>query len=402
MDRLRERADPEGKKKEWQKPWEKKEGAAEPEDDYVYTPLAMKVGLRVIIQAGYGGKGGRAGQDFTRFTVDTPATVTDLVPGSDVYVKPDANQFKWRVPIQALKLPEGKVSSACKQCRKPVVANTGSEVGPGTYLHLACQITQQKQARLNFIPLQVVKAFYPEILKTATFNLFHPGPVLNEFNPELLHETVDHPESTYNPLISDVGPGPEGAYVPTSPAGGLGMGRDGKTQVLDGAPLRKENDIRGYAFTDEFYSQTEPIDSTLLRAASSKRADAAEYKIQFADFIKKAMGEVAASFIAAFKVTQRSLMDKIPGVGVIQLDKIEQPISSGYNLQNIASRVKYLVAKLNDGDIQDAINDGWAQASVWNSVEVGGFVYEVFVRPESLDQDTLALNYSFVVGTKGM
>ena len=127
-----------------------------------------------------------------------------------------------------------------------------------------------------------------------------------------------------------------------------------------------------------------------------------DFKIQFSDFIKKARGEVAASFIAAFKVTQRSLMDKIPGVGIIQLDKIEQPISTGYNLQNVASRVRYLVSKLNDGDIQDAINDGWAQASVWNSADVGGFVYEVFVRPESLDKDSLALNYSFVVGTKGL
>lgn len=339
LDKLRERRDPEGK--ETDKPWSKEKKESKDED------------------AAFGKQGG----------------------------------------TKQNKLVLGK----CNLCHTAVDRKTGSEIGPDTFQHAACKDKLAREQQLNFIPRQVLAAFYPEVLKVATFNMFHPGPVLNEFDPGLLHETVDHPESTYNPLISDVGPGPEGAYVPTSPAGGIGIGRDGKPQVLDGAPLRKENDIRGYAFADEFYSQTEPIDSTLLTVASvHKRADAAAFKAQFSDFVKKAMGEVAASFIAAFKITQRSLMDKIPGVGAIQLEKVEQPINSSYNLQNVASRVRYLVSKLNDGDIQEAINDGWAQASVWNTSELGGFVYEVFVRPESLDQDSLVLNYSFVVGTKGM
>ena len=62
----------------------------------------MKTGLRVIIQAGWGGHGGMAGQDFRRFAADTPAVVTDVVPGSDVYVKPDNSPYKWKVPARAL------------------------------------------------------------------------------------------------------------------------------------------------------------------------------------------------------------------------------------------------------------------------------------------------------------
>jgi hypothetical protein len=63
----------------------------------------MTVGLRVIVQAGWGGHGGMAGQDFRRFAVDTPAVVTD-VAGSNVYVKPDDSPYKWRVPARALQL----------------------------------------------------------------------------------------------------------------------------------------------------------------------------------------------------------------------------------------------------------------------------------------------------------
>lgn len=382
LDKLRERRDPEGKEKD--KPWSKEKESSSKKAVPYTQGMESKATCQHCDQEIQ--KSADGAWLHTATGSDTCATYPPWVAGDKASPK---------IGKQHL--------GSCNLCHTAVDRKTGSEIGPDTFQHAACKDKLAREQQLNFIPRQVLAAFYPEVLKVATFNMFHPGPVLNEFDPGLLHETVDHPESTYNPLISDVGPGPEGAYVPTSPAGGIGIGRDGKPQVLDGAPLRKENDIRGYAFADEFYSQTEPIDSTLLTVASvHKRADAAAFKVQFSDFVKKAMGEVAASFIAAFKITQRSLMDKIPGVGAIQLEKVEQPINSSYNLQNVASRVRYLVSKLNDGDIQEAINDGWAQASVWNTSELGGFVYEVFVRPESLDQDTLVLNYSFVVGTKGM
>jgi hypothetical protein len=39
----------------------------------------------------------------------------------------------------------------------------------------------------------------------------------------------------------------------------VGLGRDVKEQVLEGAPLRKENDIRGNAFLDEYHQQYEGV-----------------------------------------------------------------------------------------------------------------------------------------------
>jgi hypothetical protein len=56
---------------------------------------------------------------------------------------------------------------------------------------------------------------------------------------------------------------------------------------------------------------------------------------------------------------------------------------------------------MNDSDIQDAINDAWAQAAVWHSGSgSGNFTYEVFVRAESIDTDAMILKYKFVTGTK--
>jgi hypothetical protein len=106
--------------------------------------------------------------------------------------------------------------------------------------------------------------------------------------------------------------------------------------------------------------------------------------------------------VAAFKVTSRPLLDKVPGVGELQLDVIEQgtgmTLPAGQTTQG--GRVKYLMGKLNDGDIKQAINDAWAQAAVWNDNSEGGFVYEVFVRPETIDTDSLVMKYKFVAGTR--
>lgn len=57
----------------------------------------------VIIEAGWGGKGGMTGQDFKRFNKDTPAIITDEAVSSDIWVRPDGDVHKWKVPKRALK-----------------------------------------------------------------------------------------------------------------------------------------------------------------------------------------------------------------------------------------------------------------------------------------------------------
>jgi hypothetical protein len=278
-----------------------------------------------------------------------------------------------------------------------------------------------------------------QVEKEAGFNFFFPGQVVKEFYPEIQHEIVDYPNATNQPMsgagnpeivgddshelegmldealdtnviemiqlpadVGEVEPLAMAAadYSSTKPAGGMGIGRDGKPEVLEGAPLRKENDIRGYMFTDEFYGQYEGIPGAAMAIASQKVAAGDEVK-QFSEFLKKVCGEIAATFVASFKITQRPLLDKVPGVGEIQLDIIEQgQQTQPLGVTGKGGRVAWLMKKLNDGDIKSALNSSWAQAAVWNDDPNGGFVYEVFVRPETIDTDSLIMKYRFVCGTR--
>jgi len=246
--------------------------------------------------------------------------------------------------------------------------------------------------------------------KLAAFDMFIPGQVLKEFYPEVLNETVEYPSDSFSQQTSSPdGLPPAGEpYISTDPAAAMGIGRDGKKQIMEGAPLRQENDIRGYSFDQEYYSQREGIPGKAFAAlhvlaSINKTASATEFKAQFGDFLKKAMGEVAATFIAAFKTTYRPPMKQVPGTGEIKLDDMEQAATfpSGGLLQ-VASRVRYLMSKLTDSDIQECINGAWSQAAVFNSDAKDGYTYEIFVRPETIDKQTLVLKYSWVAGTKGL
>lgn len=256
--------------------------------------------------------------------------------------------------------------------------------------------------------------------KQSGFNQFSPaGQVVTEFYPELQHEIIDYPNANNSPMIEDIDitngfdanvaaalesslDTTKISYVSTSPAG---IGRDGKPQVLEGTPLRKENDIRGGMFMDEFHQNYEGgPDASALSIVSTKVA-AAEEANQFAKFLARVCGEIAAAMGTAFKVTMRPILGKVPGSGQVQLAEIErsQPgfyPSSDTNLIDTASRVRYLLEKLTDSEVQDAINKARAQQAVWCEDSKSGFIYEVFVRAESIDTDTMVMTYEFVTGSK--
>jgi hypothetical protein len=276
--------------------------------------------------------------------------------------------------------------------------------------------------------------------KEAGFNFFFPGQALREFYPDLQHELVDYPnatnapmtdsgvdvakgtnESTMGGIVGDPHEDPELdiaieasfdgmkklGYVSTSP-GAVGLGRDFKPQVLEGKPFRKEDEIRGPMFQEEFYQNFDMgPEGGALNVVAKRAAAFGGEKAQFGAFLKKVMAEVAATFISAWKVTSRPPLDKVPGTGSLQLDQVEQRDFSGMSgllmgQEGMGSRVKHLVDKLNDSDVQDEINNAWAQSAVWNSTPNGGFVYEVFVRAESLDSESLLLKYKFVTGVRGV
>lgn len=302
--------------------------------------------------------------------------------------------------------------------------------------------------------------------KEAGFNFWFPGQVLREFYPEIQHELVDYPNADNHPMIQDVDLAPEkvggeekeacpcdhegaseptpeevaevaeGApsarsklfeerlrereeremsmegnikeagtpnYVSTDP-GAVGIGRDGKPQVLEGAPLRKEWDIRGPMFSDEFYANYPGVPGQYLASQKTAATGKEDQKELLSDFLKKVMGEIAVTFAAAFKVTSRPVqLDRVPGTGEVNLVNVENSVNNWpFYAGEVGGRVKYLLEEMNDSDIQDAINDAWAQAAVWhNGSGSGNFTYEVFVRAESIDTDAMTLRYKFVTGTKG-
>jgi hypothetical protein len=248
--------------------------------------------------------------------------------------------------------------------------------------------------------------------KEAGFNFFFPGQVLKEFYPEVQHEIVDYPNDNNAPMIEDIDLDSamerpilsyvqKTGYASTSPAAGAGIGRDGKEQVLEGAPLRNEGDIRGGMFMDEFHQQYNGVPGALLALAAWKPKTAGDEKAMFGKFLKYVCAEIAATMVAMFKTTSRPILNGAPGVGEVQLAQVEQPNSlSSFNIVNTGSRVKYLLEKINDGDIKEAINGARAQAAVWVDDPNGGFVYEVFVRAESIDTDSMIMKYTFVTGTK--
>jgi hypothetical protein len=163
-------------------------------------------------------------------------------------------------------------------------------------------------------------------------------------------------------------------------------------------------------FEEEFYQHYDgqpglDAHSQLASEQGSKTAAAAgDYKAQLGHFLKRVVAEIAATFISAYKLTSRPPLDRIPGTGEVQLDQIEQSaaqgLGGGLSLSITQSRVKRLVERLSDSEIQECINDAWAQAAVWCSTPAGGFVYEAFVRAETLDSDSLALKYKFVTGSR--
>ena len=196
-------------------------------------------------------------------------------------------------------------------------------------------------------------------------------------------------------------------YVSTDP-GAIGIGRDGKPQVLEGAPLRKEFDIRGPMFSEEFYANYPGVPGKYMAMASDFKKRAAtgkeEQKEMLGDFLKKVMGEIAVTFCAAYKTTSRPVqLDRIPGTGQVNLVSVENSVNNWPPYAGeVGGRVKFLLEAMNDSDIQDSINDAWSQAAVWHDGSgSGNFIYEVFVRAESIDTDNMTLKYKFVTGTKG-
>lgn len=241
-------------------------------------------------------------------------------------------------------------------------------------------------------------------VKLAAFTFMSPvtGPALQTQYPDLAKDMLTGfpnptPNQANSPMIQDIGVDDSALYVSTAPTG-IGISVKPNPVGLEG---NSEHKFDGYDFMEQYHDQLGgAIPGSLFASQMVKKAAKSDAKAQFGKFLKLVVGEIAASFIAAFKVTMRPIMSKVPGDGSINLDMIEQPMINPAATTTSGSRMRMLVGDLNDSDIQEIINQAWASSAVWNDDPKHGYVYEVFVRAESLDKDSLILKYTFITGTK--
>lgn len=242
-----------------------------------------------------------------------------------------------------------------------------------------------------------------EAAKTARAFMV-PGQVLREFYPEIEQGILQYPAQNNSGM-------PE-AKLDTSGGPAAESFSPGKPTVTnETVPLRREMQLRGPGFMEDFYRSVVNISPGSLMMASGKEAAVGEVfnvkfdaKLEMRSILQGVCGEIVGTMISAYKLTSRPVALNVPGEGSVGLGfsnpgSIPVPLSTHQDMF-LEDRIKAICAKLNDGDLQEILNDSWAQGAVWCSSPTGGFTYEILVRAEAFDDETLTLRYKYVAKTK--
>ena len=85
------------------------EGTGKSKRSYIVHDAVARDGVKGIAEAGWGCKGGSAGQDFKRLSKDTPCEVVNSKGrvGGEVWVKFDDNPYNWSIPVRAIRFESG-------------------------------------------------------------------------------------------------------------------------------------------------------------------------------------------------------------------------------------------------------------------------------------------------------
>jgi hypothetical protein len=244
-------------------------------------------------------------------------------------------------------------------------------------------------------------------LEKKAFTLMVPGQVLEGFYPEMAEQLAIQPvgrEFTHSPTPEMLQMQLEKTDEGDATKGPAGMGL-GPSQP-QGAPLRKELNLRGPGFTNMFNAPHDDINPSSLLMASKKasKTASAENKVKLADVLKRICGQIAATLVSGFQVTQKPLFTDTPMEWTLRLNDLETGLllaNAGIlPVDQTGFGFKALADGLNDTDMIDALNGAWAQAAVWNDEGDAGFTYEVFVRAEKLDIETMTLKVKYIIKKK--
>lgn len=250
-----------------------------------------------------------------------------------------------------------------------------------------------------------------EATKTAGHTFWVPGQVLREFYPEIEQNLLKYPAQNNSGMPEpklDTSGGPAAESINPKP-----------TVTNETVPLRREMQLRGPGFMEDFYRSVVNIAPNYLQMVSSQKSAAVlgetlevaetetinekyNAKEQLRTILQGVCGEIAATIITAYKVTSTPLALNVPGEGHVALgcSNAIPPALSTQTDMFLEDRIKAICAKLNDGDLQEILNDTWAQAAVWCASPNGGFTYEVLIRAEAFDDETLTLRYKYVTNKK--
>ena len=252
--------------------------------------------------------------------------------------------------------------------------------------------------------------------RKLAFDWMAPDQVLKDFYPEVRNElqTHLHDKDDYHPIKPDEQEREGGAnqdinldeneaeekHSLTSP--GLVSTEEG-----GGAPLRsRERNIRGPFFMDQFYKIHADIPASQLTVKSSLNKKAAETnRVELVEqYLTSLAAEISSSLLAAFVVDPKLNFIDVPTEGTIDLKAspsiFMNPMLSKDVLNPIISQLSSFFNSLNDNELTDAINNSWSQSAVWKENGKNGFLYEIFVRIESVDVDNMTITYRFVASKK--
>ena len=255
-----------------------------------------------------------------------------------------------------------------------------------------------------------------------------PGQVLKEFYPGVLDQVLLHPAYNNSPIGPDIplpsskhqlneAPNSESDHGFTTPEHNDNEADEKhsltspglvSTESGGGTPLRsQERNIRGPFFMDQFYKIHADISPASLTIKSSLNKFASEINAQAVvkDYLAKMAAEIASSLLAAFSVTGVPAFVGVPTDGVIDLASTGtvlamNPLLTSGAMNPIITQLKNLLDSLSDSQLTECINDAYAQSAVWRESDSNSFVYEVFVRVESVDTEAMTISYKFVTGLK--
>jgi len=254
--------------------------------------------------------------------------------------------------------------------------------------------------------------------RKLAFDWMAPDQVLRDFYPEMRNQlqTNMHDKDDYHPVKPDEQEREGSAndditlndheskekHTLTSP--GLISTEEGGAS---GAPLRSgERNIRGPFFTDQFYKihADIPASSLVIKSSLNKLAAETDKVALVETYLSSLAAEIASSLLAAFVVEPKLNFIDIPTEGKIDLKSSPSvflnPMLSRDVQDPIVSQLEMFFNGLNDNELTDAINAAWAQSAVWKEDNANGFLYEVFVRIESVDIDNMTISYKFVAKKK--